>query len=111
MRSLSLGRLRQPYPPSSNWSHRMKRIVLVVLLFVSASVFGQGSRATLTGRVTDSTGAVIPKASVAVTSEDTGAISKTVSGRDGYYTVPFLPPGKYQIDVTVAGFTPYLHKD
>jgi hypothetical protein len=87
----------------------MKRVALVFLLFVSASVFAQEYRATLTGRVTDSTGAVIPKASVTVTSEETGAISKTVSGPNGFYTVPFLTPGKYQIAVGAPGFDSYLH--
>ncbi|MGA2256464.1 MAG: carboxypeptidase-like regulatory domain-containing protein, partial [Thermoguttaceae bacterium] len=88
----------------------MKRIVLMVLLLVSISALAQEYRATLTGRVTDSAGAVIPKATVTVTSEETGAISKTLSGPAGYYTVPFLPPGLYEISVDVTGFKPYLHK-
>lgn len=89
----------------------MKRIALLVLLFVSTSAFAQEYRATLTGRVTDSAGAVIPKAAITVTSEETGAVSKTLSGPTGYYTVPFLPPGRYEIAVSMTGFSPYLHKD
>src|ERR1700678_1947634 len=87
----------------------MKRIVLLVLLFVSVSAFAQEYRATLTGRVADPTGAVIPNAAITVTSEDTGAISKRVSGGDGYYTVPFLAPGMYRISVNGTGFKPYVH--
>jgi len=87
----------------------MKRIALLVLLFVTASVFAQEYRATLTGRVADSSGAIVPKAAITVTNEGTGAISKTVSGSDGYYTVPFLPPGMYRIAISVSGFQPYLH--
>src|ERR1700722_12148457 len=89
----------------------MKRIALLLLLSISVPAFAQEYRATLTGRVTDSTRAVIPKAAVTATNVETGAVSNTVSGQDGYYTIPFLPPGKYQISVQVAGFNPYLHKD
>ena len=87
----------------------MKRIALLFLLFVAVPAFTQEYRATLTGRVTDSTGAVIPNAAITVSNDATGAVSKTVSSQDGYYTVPFLPPGTYRIDVSVTGFKPYVH--
>ncbi len=87
----------------------MKRIVLMLLLLASISALAQEYRGTLTGRVTDSAGALIPKATVTITSEETGAISRTVTGPTGYYTVPFLEPGKYDIEVSLTGFNPYRH--
>ena len=87
----------------------MKRIALLILLFVSVSVFGQEFRATLTGRVADPTGAVIPKVQITVTNMDTGVAVNTVSDKSGNYTVPFLLPGKYSIEATASGFDTFIH--
>lgn len=87
----------------------MKRIVLLVLLLVSASAFSQEFRSTMSGRVTDPSGAVIAKATVVVTNTDTGVKSQTISDKTGSYTVPFLLPGMYSIRVTGKGFQAYLH--
>ena len=89
----------------------MKRVISLVLFLacVCVAASAQEFRGTLTGRVADPTGAVIPKATITITNEGTGAITRTVSGGDGFYTVPFLTPGKYSISVSVTGFKPYLH--
>ena len=87
----------------------MKRIVLLLLLFVSASVFAQEFRATLSGRVTDSTGAVVPNADITVTNTDTGVQVKTKSDPTGQYTTPFLLPGPYKLNLTATGFQSYEH--
>jgi hypothetical protein len=86
----------------------MKRISLLFML-LTAIAFGQEFRATITGRVTDSSGAVIPKAAIVVTNTNTGVRTNTISDKSGSYTVPFLLPGTYSITVTVNGFQTYLH--
>src|ERR1035437_2121753 len=103
-------RLKEPhFPKIRTWSRRMKRIAVLFLLFVSASVFAQEFRSTMAGMITDPTGAVVAKATVVVTNTDTGVKVQTVTDRTGSYTVPFLLPGKYSIRVTVSGFQAYLH--
>src|ERR1700734_1243933 len=95
-------------------SEAMKRfmsfcIFLVCITIITIAASAQEFRGTLTGQVTDPTGAIIPNAALTITNESTGAITRTVSGANGFYTVPFLTPGKYSISISVNGFKPYLH--
>src|SRR5215470_9223131 len=59
----------------------------------TASASAQTIRGTLTGTVTDSTGAVLPGATVTVTNRDTGIETSTQTGLDGNYTFSLLQPG------------------
>jgi hypothetical protein len=62
---------------------------------------------TVAGTVRDSTGAIIPNATITVKSVDTGAVRNAVSGPQGAYTVPGLPPGNYEITIASGNFSPY----
>lgn len=57
------------------------------------------------GRVTDSSGAVIPKATVTVTNQGTAVVLTTLTTGSGDYNVPYLKPGKYTVSVLANGFT------
>ena len=82
------------------------RWILRSVLFLAALGTCFAQTATITGRVTDPTGAVIPGTKITVTNEATG-VSRTVETNEtGYYTVPLLPPGQYRIDVEQEGFKP-----
>jgi hypothetical protein len=83
--------------------------IVVVLFLVCGVAVGQETRATLTGRVTDSTGAILPGAQIAVIQTDTGTQTNVVSNKAGEYTVPFLAAGPYKISVTSPGFQTYEH--
>lgn len=88
----------------------MKRLPLRYLLCVvllGATAFAQEYRATLSGLVTDSSGAAIPNAKVTITDVATGAATVTKSGPAGNYYVPFLAPGPYKIVVEAHGFSTY----
>src|SRR5437868_9052041 len=87
----------------------MKRLVLLVLLFFGLPAFAQEFRSTLTGRVTDPSGAVIPGAQITVRNTETGATVNTVSDKSGNYTVPFLLPGRYSLQASASGFTTLVH--
>jgi hypothetical protein len=65
---------------------------------------GQGASATLTGRVTDSTGAVVPGASLTLAYAGGGLPETTKSNDVGYYTFPGLSPGSYKLTVSRTGF-------
>jgi hypothetical protein len=81
----------------------------VICLFASVC-FAQEYRATLTGRVIDPQGAVVPTAKITASSQTTGAQSHTISGADGVYTIPFLSPGQYTVTAEVPGFKRYMRE-
>jgi hypothetical protein len=89
----------------------MKRLLLFLLVCVglTAVAVGQETRATLTGRVTDPTGAVVPNATIEIVNQNTGAKTVTKSTVNGAYTAPFLIPGTYKVSVQMAGFKGYVH--
>src|SRR5262245_38570774 len=80
------------------------------LLLLTACLYSQEFRGTLTGRVTDSQDARVPGVKITATQVDTGANYEAVSSADGQYTVPFLAPGTYRITATVAGFKRYVRE-
>jgi hypothetical protein len=84
--------------------------ILVVLLAGSAPWANAQlatTTATLSGVVTDPTGAVIPKASLTLSSKDIGIDRIIVSDADGRYLFSELPPATYSLAVTATGFKGY----
>ncbi len=79
-------------------------VALSFLFLLAPRAFAQEFRATVSGTVTDTTGAVVPNAKIEVREASTGAVSATVSDAAGQYNVPFLLPGHYAIKVTASGF-------
>ncbi|WP_263365974.1 TonB-dependent receptor [Edaphobacter bradus] len=79
----------------------------VLVLLSTPLVLGQ-STATLSGTVTDPSGAVVPNATVLVHSLATGVDRSTVSDGAGYYTAPSLQPGEYSVTVNAAGFARFV---
>ena len=85
----------------------MKRFALVAALLALAApraVFAQVDRATVSGLVKDSGGAVVPGASVTVTNLATNVASQQTTTETGSYLVVNLIPGQYRIDVELSGF-------
>ncbi len=89
----------------------MKRIprwhlpTLILCVLASAlTCFGQESRATLTGHVSDPNGAAVPGAGVIVKNNQTNLETRTTTNDEGNYTVPFLQPGMYTVAVEAQGF-------
>ena len=80
--------------------------VLLCSFFAASSAPGQTSFGRISGTVTDSSGALIPAASVTVRNVDTQAI-RTVRGDDkGFYVATELPIGNYTVSVSQSGFRP-----
>jgi len=73
-------------------------------MFLSAMVFGQ-SGASLTGTVTDTSEAVLPGATVTVTNNDTGVVSRATANNAGIYNFPSLQVGPYNVVVEAPGFS------
>ncbi len=76
----------------------------LLLFLLGGLLSAQEFRATLSGRVTDATGAVVAGAKVETRAVATGAISVTNTNGDGDYQIPFLTPGEYVITVERQGF-------
>jgi hypothetical protein len=91
---------------------RRRGFALLAFAFAMAAVIALGVPAyaqidsgSLTGTVTDPSGAIVPEATVTITNADTGTSRTTVSNQAGSYSVPSLPPGKYNVSVSKAGFS------
>lgn len=76
---------------------------------VPATVFAQAT-GTITGVITDESGAVIPGVTVEVTNTDTNQTRTTVTGADGFYTFPLLQPGPYTVKATLDGFRTFVRE-
>ncbi|MBI3697631.1 MAG: carboxypeptidase regulatory-like domain-containing protein [Acidobacteria bacterium] len=60
------------------------------------------------GTVTDTTGAVVAGAKATVVNTETSFVSNSVTNNEGYYYVPYLNPGTYQLQIEAAGFKKYV---
>src|SRR6202046_3837191 len=86
--------------------------VCVVILSLSAAGLGQELAATLTGTVSDASGAVVAGATVVVRSEETGADLRSVTtSNTGSFNITNLPAGRYTVTVKSAGFETFVAKD
>src|ERR1700761_7289644 len=79
-------------------------IVVCLLCLTSISTFGQVS-ASLSGRITDPTGAAIPAATVTANNIETGIARTTQSNQSGEYQLLELPLGRYEVHASKEGFT------
>lgn len=92
----------------------MSSLRIRVMLLVLTSVFGlrpilaQSERGTITGTVSDSTGAVVPAASVTVTNVATNVPLLATTNQSGEYTVPGVAVGTYNLRVERQGFRAFV---
>jgi hypothetical protein len=78
---------------------------VLVLGVGTVTAFAQGgATSSLSGTVTDTSGAVVPGANVVVKRADTGITSDAVTNAEGQFTVPSLLAGTYSVTVTLSGF-------
>jgi len=81
-------------------------ITLAILAFAPSTASAQFN-ASLSGTVTDTTGAIIPGATVTLTNPATQAVRTSTSGTQGTYQFSELPPGNYSLNATANGFQTY----
>ena len=87
-------------------------LVTLMLALAGTFAYGQGATTTsLSGTVTDSSGAVVPGAEVTIKNNGTGAAFNTVTGANGTFTVPALQPGTYTVTVALMGFKTWTAPD
>src|ERR1700757_3048538 len=110
---LPFARRGDPWNVSGIWASIFILCLLSGILFtvlpitLNAQTSGLG---TISGVVTDSSGAMIPGARVTITNMATGVPHESATNDTGYYEVNALSPGKYKILVAISGFQDLLRE-
>src|SRR5215813_4899031 len=86
----------------------MGRLVLATALLLPGFAFGQAFTGSISGIVTDSSGAVITGAKVTVTDVSRNTTFETTSNDTGLYVVTQLPPATYRVNAGAAGFRTFV---
>ena len=75
-----------------------------ICLGLAAASTAWAQQAALSGTVQDTTGAVLPGASVKLTSKAQGTVRDIITNEAGVYQFSFLPPGVYDLEISLPGF-------
>src|SRR5688572_6732401 len=86
------------------------RLLAMCLFFYSVAT-GQIGISTITGRVTDSTGAVVPSVTVTVVQPSTNFTFTAITNQEGIFRVPSLNPGKYRVTYEAQGFKKLVREE
>src|ERR1051326_3173223 len=84
----------------------MKQFCLI--LFIAASALAQTTNATLSGTVTDPTGARVPNVQVTAQNVHTGVVLTNLTNEAGLYVFPSVQPGSYRLTAELPGFKTYV---
>ena len=90
---------------------RMVRVLLAaatICVLTTAPAAAQAPTGQISGRVTDSSGAVLPGVDVTVTQTETGLVRSVVTNETGAFTLPSLPLGRYRLEATLPGFRTFV---
>ncbi len=83
----------------------MLKRLLVLFFTIAFAAMAQTSTGTITGTVLDSSGAVVPGATVNLVGTDTGDIARTLTtNAQGTFVAPLLRPSTYTVEVSAQGF-------
>jgi Carboxypeptidase regulatory-like domain/TonB dependent receptor len=92
--------------------HGLTTVWCTVFVFVTAaSIHAQRSTGEIIGKVTDESGAVLPGVTVTLRGAGVAGAPTVVTSEAGVYRFPLLPPGTYQLEYVLAGFTPLKRAD
>lgn len=78
--------------------------VVALALVLSANAIAQDATGKIAGNVSDQSGAAVVGAKVTATNIETKAIKESTTDKAGYYQIPALPIGKYEVSAEAAGF-------
>src|SRR5262249_62168546 len=95
-------------PKRMIWIMWISASLLCVSLLFNLPLQAQIYSGSLTGVVTDPSGAVVPGAKVKLTDVEKGFSDETDPGSAGRYVLRSLPPGNYRISIALTGFNTYV---
>jgi len=84
--------------------------LLALSVLVPTSGWAQSFNATISGRVEDPSGALVPDVELTLTSVATGATAKTRTGADGIFSFPNLQSGEYELRASAKSFRDFVQK-
>ena len=88
----------------------MRNVLAVLALLSASTLLAQSDRGTITGTVSDPAGAVVASTPLHARNVETGVNYEGATSTTGNYTIPQLPPGTYEVSVTVPGFKKYTRQ-
>jgi hypothetical protein len=80
-------------------------LAIVLNLSLAISTYSQVTGATLSGTVTDASGAAVPGASISAKNTTTGITVEATADANGFYNIPNLQPAPYEVRTTSKGFS------
>src|SRR5947209_6326312 len=83
----------------------MTRLWHTVVLLAAFSCTAQDFRATISGQITDESGAAIPGAKVRAVQKSTNQVSEATTNDEGFYAIPYLQPSTYDLEIEATGFS------
>jgi len=90
---------------STSFSKLILCAVAAICLCMAQSLGAQVTGGTILGTVTDATGGAVPKVEISITNTATGLVTRVTTSPEGFYSVPNLLPGTYQVTAKSAGFS------
>src|SRR4029450_2891728 len=89
---------------SITWTFQLLAVAVTCCCLLPHTAGAQAVTGTILGRATDTSGAVLPGATVTLTHTETGRTRTVVTDSAGEFTAPSLSPGTYTISVELSGF-------
>jgi hypothetical protein len=86
-------------------------VIAMLCLLGAASLSAQEFRATISGRVLDSSGGAVPNARIQATNVANNETSNASTDSSGVYSIPFLRPGMYKLSVSADGFKQFIREN
>src|ERR1700729_1826637 len=99
--------------PFRGLQSKFTAVIAIGLLGLGFTLNGRAQQITgsIVGTVKDEQGAVVPGASVKATNADTGFSRVAATAGDGAYRIEYLPIGKYDLQVDMAGFKKFVQQN
>ena len=96
-----------------HWPVGICIFILVAFLspVISVRLFAQTASGTLRGVVSDPSGAVIPQATISLSTPQGQSVSTTTSNREGFYELKGIAPGSYNVNAMAKGFAVFGRED
>src|SRR5262249_52163577 len=92
-------------------SAQMTGLIVLLLLVLSLTTFGQQPVGSIEGSVTDQNGALISGARVTIKEKTTGRVINIATNNDGFFVARALLPGQYNVRIEQQGFSPAVLGD
>jgi outer membrane receptor protein involved in Fe transport len=89
----------------------LRFLTLVICLLTPFAAFAQLTTGSITGTVTDDSGAALPGVTVTAKNSATGVSRSTVTESDGSFNIPLLQPGTYEVSGALDGFRPSVARN